>query len=84
MEQISQHPLTLGGHASTNSEGSRTITPQDDPFVSEKDAKKHKAGMDVFSAFIGHPKKHDPAYVQLKATGWTMAKRVFHPKDADK
>ena len=40
--------------------------------------------MEVFTAFIGHPKKHDPAHVQLKVTGWAMAKRVFHRQDADK
>ena len=38
--------------------------------------------MDVFTAFIGHPKKYDPAHV--KVTGWAMAKRVFHLQEADK
>ena len=36
------------------------------------------------SAFISHPKKHDPAHFQLMVTGWAMAKRVFHPQDAHK
>ena len=66
------------------SEGSKTLSSQDDLFVGVKDAKKRKAGMEVFTAFIGHPKKHDPAHAQLKENGWTMAKQGFHPQDADK
>ena len=61
------------------SDGSKTLLFQDDPLVGVKDAKKRKAGMEVFTAFIGHPKKHDPAHVKLRETGWAMAHRVFHP-----
>ena len=63
---------------------SKTLLSQNDLFVGVKDAKKHKAGLEVFTAFISHPKKHDPAHVQLGETGWAMAKQVFHPQDADK
>ena len=35
--------------------------------------------MDVFAAFLGPPKKHDPANIKLKGTGWAMAQRVLHP-----
>ena len=38
---------------------------QSDLFVGIKDAKKRKANLEVFTAFIGHPMKHDPAQVQL-------------------
>ena len=46
--------------------------------------KKHKANMDLFNAFIGHPKKHDPSHVKLLEAGWAMAKRVFHPPEAER
>merc|ERR1712240_414842 len=48
------------------------------------DFKNRKANMKVYNAFIGHPKKHDPSHVKLKETGWAMAKRVFHPPDAER
>ena len=46
--------------------------------------KKRKADMDVFHAFIGHPRKRDPSHVKLLEAGWAMAKRVFHPREAER
>ena len=40
-------------------------------------AKNLRADIEVFTAFISHPKKHDPAHVQLKETGWAMAKNMM-------
>ena len=73
-EKRSQHPKTSDDHGSTKSDGSRALFSQNDPFVGIIDAKKHKAGLEVFIAFIDHPKKHYPAYAQLVETGWAMAK----------
>ena len=42
-------------------------------FESIVDSRKHKANIEVFNAFIGHPKKRDPSHVKLKETGWDMA-----------
>ena len=47
------------------------------------DSRKHKAHTEVFNAFIGHLKKCDPSHVKLKETDWAMAKRVFHPPEAE-
>ena len=73
-EKRSHNPKTSGDHGSTKSDGSRTLMSQNDPFVGIKDAKKHKANLEVFTAFIGHPKKHDLAHVQLRETDRAMAK----------
>ena len=83
-EKRSHNPKTSGDHGSTKSDGSRTLKSQNDPFVSIKDAKKHKNNLEAFTAFIGHPNKYDPAHVQLRETGWAMANQVFHPQNADK
>ena len=83
-EKRSQNPKTSGDQGSTKSDGSRTLKSQNDLFLGIKDAKKRKANLEVFNAFIGHPKRHDPAHVQLGVIGWAMAKQVFHPQDADK
>ena len=52
------------------------------PIDSIINVKKRKACSDIFPAFVGPPKKLDPAHVKLRETGWTMAQRVFHPKEA--
>ena len=49
------------------------------PIYAIINTRKHKVCSDVFNAFTGHPKKHDPAHVKLRETGWAMAQRVFHP-----
>ena len=46
-----------------------------------KNIRKHNASADVFAAFSGPPKKHDPSHVKLKKTGWAIAQRVFHPPE---
>ena len=49
-----------------------------------RDMRKHKACSDVFAAFAGPPKKHDPAHFKLREMGWAMAQRVFHPQEAER
>ena len=51
------------------------------PIESIKDTRQCKACADVFAAFSGPPKKHDPSHVKLKKTGWAIAQRVFHPPE---
>ena len=73
-EKRSYNPKTSGDHGSTKSDRSRTIKSQDNPFQGIKEAKMCKANLELFYAFIGHLKRHDPAHVQLGETGWAMAK----------
>ena len=46
-----------------------------------KNPRKRKAASEVFSAFLGPPKKRDPSHVKLREMGWAMTQRVFHPTD---
>ena len=48
------------------------------------DSRKHKANQEVYTAFIGHSRKHDPSHVKLQEAGRAMAKRVFHPLEAER
>ena len=48
------------------------------------DSRKHKANQEVYTAFIGNPRKRDPSHVKLQEAGWAMAKRVFHPPEAER
>ena len=54
------------------------------PIESIRDTRKCKACCDVFAAFAGPPKKHDPAHIKLRETGWAKAQRVFHPPEAER
>ena len=76
-------PPGPGDPVSRAPEGIATLTPID-PFACIMNPKKHKANTDVFNAFIGHPKRSDPSHVKLLEAGWAMAKRVFHPPEADR
>ena len=86
--------VTQGGHAEERPQGPPVPrdqvprSPEDQTLYSGSGVnpiyaiiitRKHKAYSDVFNAFTGHPKKHDPAHVKLRETGWAMAQRVFHP-----
>ena len=64
-------------------EGIATLMPVG-PFASIRSPKKHKASLDVFHTFNGHPKGDDPDHVKLLEAGFAMAKRVFHPPEADR
>ena len=83
-EKRSQDPRTSGDQGSSKSEGSKTLKFQHDLFESVKDTKKPKVNLEVFKAFIGHPRWHDLAHVQLGDPRWAMAKRVFLPQDVDR
>ena len=72
-------PPGPGDHGSKVPEGITTLKPSSDPFGSITDSRKHKANLEVYNTFIGHPKKCDPSHVKLLEAGWAMAKRVFHP-----
>ena len=48
-------------------------------FTSIQNPKMCKANMEMFHAFIGHPKGSDPSHIQLLEAGFAMAQRVFHP-----
>ena len=45
--------------------GSETLKPHDDPFGSIENPRKHKANQEVYTAFIGHSRKHYPSQVKL-------------------
>ena len=77
-------PPGLGDHGSKVPEGIATLKPSSDPFGSITDSRKRKANLEVYNAFIGHPKKRDPSHVKLLEAGWAMAKRVFHPPEAER
>ena len=64
-------------------EGIVTLTPVG-PFAIIWSPRKRKANLDVFHAFNGHPKGDDPNHVKLLEAGFAMAKRVFHPPEADR
>ena len=68
----SHNPKTLGDNGSTKSDGLKTLKSH--LFVGMKDTKMHRANLEFFSAITRHPKKHDPAHVQLGETGWAMVK----------
>ena len=61
-------PPGPGDPVSKAPEGIATLKPSD-PFESILNPKKHKANMDMFNAFIGHPKKHDPSHIKLMEAG---------------
>ena len=46
--------------------------------------RKRKAHMEVFSAFNGRPRGNDPMHIKLWEAGLAMAKRVFHPPEAER
>ena len=65
-------------------EGIATLKPHSDPFEGIVDSRKHKAYSEVYTTFISHPKRRDPSHVKLLEVGWAMAKRVFHPLEAER
>ena len=73
-----------GDHGSMVQEGIVTLKPRSDPFEGIVDSRKCKAYSEVYTAFIGHPKRRDPSHVKLLEAGWAMAKRVFHPPEAER
>ena len=76
-------PPGPGDPVSKAPEGIATLKPSD-PFESILNSKKHKANSEMFNAFIDHPKKRDPSHIKLLEAGWAMAKRVFHPPEAER
>ena len=79
-----QVPPVPGDQVSKEPEGQETLKSHGDPFEGIADSKKRKANIEVVNVFIGYPKKCDPSHVKLKETGWGMAKRVFHPLEAER
>ena len=77
-------PGPKGDHASMVPEGIATLKPRSDPFEGIVDSRKRKAYSEVYTAFIGNPRKRDPSHVKLLEAGWAMAKRVFHPPEAER
>ena len=65
-------------------EGIVTLKPHSDPFEGIVDSRKCKAYLEVYTAFIGNPKRRDPSHIKLLEAGWAMAKRVFHPPEAER
>ena len=53
-------------------------------FASILNPKKCKANTEVFSEFTGWPRGNDPAHIKLCEAGLAMAKRVFHPPEAER
>ena len=53
-------------------------------FASIQNPKKCKANTEVFSAFTGRPRGNDPSHIKLCEAGLAMAKRVFHPPEAER
>ena len=49
-------------------EDQETLNPSD-PFENIADSRKHKDYIEAFNAFVGHPKKHDPAHLKLNEAG---------------
>ena len=47
-----------------------------------RDRKHHEATLEVLDAFMGQPPKEDSNLIRLKEAGLTLARRVFHPKEA--
>ena len=82
-EERPRAPPGPGDHGSKVPEGIETLKPCSDPFEGMADSRKHKANSEVYNAFIGHPKRRDPSHVKLLEAGWAIAKRVFHPPEAD-
>ena len=64
-------------------EGIATLVPAD-LFASIQIPRKGKAHSKVFSAFIGQPRGNNPNHVTLCEAGLAMAKRVFHPLEAER
>ena len=64
-------------------QGIITLKPAN-PFASISNPKKCKANTEVFSAFTGQPRGNDPTQVKLCKAGLAMAKRVFHPLEAER
>ena len=83
-EQRPQAPPGPGDHGSKVPEGIETFKSHSKPFEGIVDSRKRKANTEVYNAFIGHSKKCDTSQVKLKETGWAMAKRVFHPPEAER
>ena len=81
-ERMFQVPQGPGVPETTGQEG-RTLYSRlgVNPIECIKDTRKSKACADVFAAFLGPPKKCDPAHIKLRETGWAMAQRVFHPPE---
>ncbi len=79
-----QDPPVPGDKVSKGGEGQDALKSHNDPFECIVDSRKCKANIEVFNAFIGQPKKHDPSHIKLKETGWAMAKRVFHLPEAER
>ena len=63
--------------------GSQTLKPQNDPFETVENPNKHKANQVVYTAFVGHSRRYHPSHIKLQEAGWAMAKRVFHPPEAE-
>ena len=80
-EERCQVPQISGDQVSKVPEGQETLQSHDDLFEGIADSRKHKANMEVYNAFIGHPKKHDPSHVKLRETGWAMAQMMFHSQE---
>ena len=79
-EERPQVPPVPGDQVSKEPEGQETLKSHGDLFEHIVDSRKCKADIEVFNAFIGHPKKHDPSHIKPKETGWAMAKSVLSTK----
>ena len=55
-----------------------------DPFASIQNPSKGKVHSEVFSTFKGKPRGNYPNHVELSEAGLAMAKRVFHPPEAER
>ena len=73
-KQRFQDPRNTGDKGSIKSDGSKTLTSPHDPFEGMKHSKKHKVNLEVYNAFIGYPKRHDPFHVQLGSKAWLWPK----------
>ena len=62
-------PPGPGDQGSKVPEGQETLKSRGDLFEGKVDSRNSKANMEVYNAFIGHPKKHDPSHVKFKETG---------------
>ena len=64
-------------------QGIATLEPVN-PFATIQNPRKHKVHTEVFSAFTGRPRGNDPNHIKLCEAGLAMAKRVFHPPEAER
>ena len=64
-------------------QGIATLEPVD-PFATIQNPRKHKNHSEMFSEFTGQPRGNDPTHVKLCEAGLAMAKRVFHPPEAER